>query len=255
MMKFLTCAFLVLIGAVFCRAQELTVAAAADLRPAVEQIAKHFEAASGIKLRVSYGSSGNFYQQLQNGAPFDGFLSANVDYPKRLQAAGLIVNGSYYEFARGSIVLLVRSKSTLDLKTGLRVLTESKVTKVAIADPGHAPYGQAAIAVLKSEGVYEKVQSKLVRGENVSQAASFVLSGAADVGIVAKSLALSPSAVSQVRFVEVPAGDYPPLLQAMVVLKSSKNQQAAARFESFMRGSEAKQILKQFGFEVTEDAR
>ena len=255
MTKSLICAFLVLMSSAFCAAQELTVAAAADLRPAVEQIAKHFEAASGIKLRVSYGSSGNFFQQLQNGAPFDVFLSANVDYPKRLQAAGLIVNGSYYEFARGSIVLLVRSKSTLDLKPGLRVLTESKVAKVAIADPGHAPYGQAAVAALKTEGLYEKVQSKLVTGENVSQAASFVLSGAADAGIVAKSLALSPAATSQVRFVEVPAGDYPPLLQAMAVLKSAKNQQGAAQFASFMRGGDARQILKQFGFEVPEEGR
>lgn len=250
MMKSLICAFLVLISAVFCKAQELTVAAAADLRPAVEQIAKHFEAATGVKLRVSYGSSGNFYQQLQNGAPFDVFLSANVDYPKRLHAAGFVVKGSYYEFARGSIVVLVRSNSPLDLKTGLRVLTEPQVSKVAIADPGHAPYGQAAMAALKSEGLYEKVQSKLVTGENISQAASFVLSGAADAGIVAKSLALSPTAASQVRFVEVPAADYPPLLQAMVVLKSSKNQQEATKFESFMRGSEAKSFLKQFGFEV-----
>ena len=204
---------------------------------------------------MSYGSSGNFYQQLQNGAPFDVFLSANVDYPKRLQAAGLVTNGSYYEFARGSIVLLVRSNSTLDLKTGLRVLTQAKVTKVAIADPGHAPYGLAAIAALKSEGLYQPVQSKLVTGENVSQAASFVFSGAADAGIVAKSLALSPFADWRVRFVEVPAGDYPPLLQAMVALKSSKNQWGAAKFESFMRGSDAKTILKQFGFEVPEGER
>lgn len=254
-MKSLICACLVLICSAFCKAQELTVAAAADLRPAVEQIAKHFESASGVKLRVSYGSSGNFYQQLQNGAPFDVFLSANVDYPKRLLAAGLIVNGSYYEFARGGIVLLVRSKSTLDLKAGLRVLTEAKVAKIAVADPGHAPYGQAAIAALKSEALYEKVQSKLVTGENISQAASFVLSGAADAGIVAKSLALSPAATSQVRFVEIPLADYPPLLQAMVLLKSSKNRQGAAKFESFIRGSDAKQILKQFGFEVPDDER
>lgn len=254
-MKSLICVCLVLICSAFCKAQELTVAAAADLRPAIEQIAQRFEGSSGIKLRVSYGSSGNFYQQLQNGAPFDVFLSANVEYPKRLQEAGLIVNGSYYEFARGSIVLLVRSKSKLDLKPGLRVLTPPQVSKVAIADPGHAPYGQAAVAALKSEGLYEKVQSKLVTGENVSQAASFVLSGAADAGIVAKSLVVSPAVASQVRFVEIPLADYPPLLQAMVLLKSSKNRQGAAKFGLFMRGSEAKGILKQFGFEVPEGER
>ena len=230
--------------------QELTVAAAADLRPALDEIAPKFKAASGITLRVSYGSSGNFFQQLQNGAPFDVFLSANVDYPKKLEQAGLVVSGAYYEFARGSIVLIVPYGSKLDLTEGMHVLLTPIVKKIAIADPSHAPYGQAAVAAIKSMGIYDWVAPNLVNGENVSQAASFVLSGAADAGIVAKSLALAPAAEKRVRFVEVPTKDYPPLLQAMVVLKSSKNQPAAARFEAYMRSDEAKKILKQYGFEV-----
>jgi len=232
------------------QAQELTVAAAADVRPSLDEIAVKFKAASGITLHVSYGSSGNFYQQLQNGAPFDVFLSANLDYPKKLETAGLVLENSYYEFAQGGIVVMVAANSKLDLKQGLRALLDPTVKKIAIADPSHAPYGQAAVAALKAEGLYDQVSSKLVTGENISQAASFVLSGAADAGIVAKSLAIVPQATSKVRFAEVPEQDYPPLLQAMVVLKSSKSQRDAEKFESYMRAAEAQKILKQYGFSI-----
>ena len=243
---------LLLFSSAVANAQELTIAAAADLRPALEQITLKFESTSGVKVRVSYGSSGNFYQQLQNGAPFDLFLSANIEYPKKLESAGLVVPGTYYEFARGSIVLLVSSNSRLDLKQGLRALLGPDVKKIAIADPGHAPYGQAAVAALKTVGLYDHVSSRIVTGENISQAASFVLSGAADAGIVAKSLALAPAARAQARFVEVPASDYPPIQQAMVVLQSSKNQSAATKFEGYMRSEEAKKILKQYGFDTPQ---
>ena len=230
--------------------QELAVAAAADLRPAFAAITPGFQAASGVKLRVSYGSSGDFFQQLQNGAPFDVYLSANVDYPKKLADAGLTVPNSYYEFARGSLVLMVPYDSKLDLSEGLHTLLTPTVSKIAIANPSHAPYGQAAVAAIKSAGIYDWAAPHLVTGENVSQAASFVLSGAAEVGIVAKSLALAPAAAKQVKFVDVSANLYPPLLQAMVVMKSSKQQASAMKFESFMRGDGAKQILNRYGFEI-----
>ena len=230
--------------------QELTVAAAADLRPALEEISAKFKAESGIVLRVSYGSSGNFFQQLQNGAPFDVFLSANVDYPKKLEQGGLIAPGTYYEFARGSIVLMVPYDSKVDLSEGLHALLTPTVKKIAIANPSHAPYGQAAVAAIKNVGIYDWAAPHLVMGENISEAASFVLSGAADAGIVAKSLAFGPAAAKRVKFAEISSKDYPPLLQAMVVLKSSKNLPAAARFETFMRSEDAKKILQQFGFEL-----
>jgi len=228
--------------------QELTVAAAADLRPALEQIAAGFQAASGAAVKPIYGSSGNFYQQIQNGAPFDFFFSANADYPKKLESAGLTVLGTYYEYARGKIVLMVPATSTLDLKRGLSVLLDPAVKKIAVADPSHAPYGQAAVAAMKAEKIYDQVSAKLVTGENISQAASFVLSGAADVGVVALSLALS--AGPQVRFTEIPPGDYPPMQQACVVLKSSRNQELAAKFELYLRSEEVKKIFERFGFEV-----
>jgi len=234
------------------RAQELTVAAAADLRPALEEIASRFHAVSGAGVKLVYGSSGNFYQQIQNGAPFDFFFSANAEYPKRLEAAGLTVPGTYYEYARGKIVLIVLAGSTLDLTRGLSVLLDPAVKKIAIADPSHAPYGQAAVFAMKAEKIYDHVSAKLVTGENISQAASFVLSGAADVGVVALSLGLT--AGPQVRFAAIPPSDYPPIQQACVVLKSSKSQDLAAKFETYLRTEEVKKIFERFGFEVPVSA-
>ncbi|HZP18471.1 MAG TPA: molybdate ABC transporter substrate-binding protein [Terriglobales bacterium] len=230
--------------------QELTVAAAADVRPALDQIAARFEAETGIHVHLIYGSSGNFYQQIQNGAPFDLFFSANTDYARRLDAAGLTVPQSYYEYSRGKIVLLVPAQSRLDLKKGVSVLLDPAVKKIAIADPKHAPYGQAAVAALMTQNVYDKVSSKLVTGENISQTASFVQSGAADIGIVALSLALSVPDPAQVRFQEIPEGSYPEITQACVALKSSKNQTAAMRLESYVKGGDAGRIFQRFGFVV-----
>src|ERR1700726_3295204 len=176
-------AVLTLIGilAVPSLAQEITVAAAADLRAALEEISAHYQADASKRVKVIYGSSGNFYQQIQNGAPFDIFFSANSDYPKKLEAAGLALAGTYYEYARGSIVLFVASTSTLDLRKGLQVLLDPSIQRIAIADPAHAPYGKAAVAALKSQGLYDRVSRKMVVGENVAQAASFVMSGASNI--------------------------------------------------------------------------
>lgn len=249
-MKSLLVSLLLLVCTSHLVSQQLAIAAAADLRPALEEISGTFKAQSGIDLHVSYGSSGNFFQQLQNGAPFDVFLSANIEYPKKLQQSGLIAPGTYYEFARGSIVLMAPYDSKIDLTEGLHALLTPAVKKIAIANPSHAPYGQAAVAAIKSVGIYDWVAPHLVMGENISEAASFVLSGAADVGIVAKSLALAPAAAKRAKFVDIPAKNYPPLLQAMIVLKSSKNQSAAARFETFMRSEPANEILQQHGFDL-----
>lgn len=250
--QFFRVAIFVLLSALLCApalAQDLTIAAAADLRSALDEIASRFQADSGVRVKVIYGSSGSFYQQIQNGAPFDLFLSANAEYPKELESTGLALPGSYYVYGRGKLVLLVPENSRLELKPGLRILLDPRVNKIAIADPSHAPYGQAAVAALKAEKIYEIVSPKIVTGENVSQAASFVLSGAADVGIVALSLAISP-AESKVRYAEVPARDYPPIQQACIVLLSSKNQKLAMQFESYLRDEKAAEVLQRFGFEA-----
>jgi molybdate transport system substrate-binding protein len=235
-------------------AQEITVAAAADLHFALDEISAQFQKEHRGQVKVIYGSSGNFYQQIQNGAPVDIFFSANDDYPKKLEEAGLAIPGSYYEYARGGIVLLTSSGSRLDLKQGLNILLNASVKKISIADPAHAPYGQAAVAALKYKNLYDKVAARIVTAENISQAASFVLSGAADIGIVAKSLAIIPASHRQAQFAEISQEDYPPIRQACVILKSSKQQKLAREFRSYVAGRDAARILRKYGFEIPEHA-
>jgi molybdate transport system substrate-binding protein len=234
----------------FCAAQEITVAAAADLQFAMQDVATRFQKETGKTAHLIYGSSGNFFQQIQNGAPFDMFFSANLDYPKKLESAGLTVSGSYYPYARGKIVIWVPKDSKLDLSSGMRVLLNPPIKRIAVANPEHAPYGQAAVAAMKKENIYDRVKDKLVLGENISQTASFVVSGSADVGIVALSLALSPNMKDKGRYAEVPASEYPPIEQACVILSSSKNKKTARQFLSFFMTPAIGDMLRNYGFDV-----
>lgn len=229
-------------------AQQLSVAAASDLQFALKDVAAQFEKTSGAKVQLSFGSSGNFFSQIQNGAPFDLFFSADVDYPRKLETAGLIEPGTIYEYATGRIVLWTRSDSGVDLKDGLPSLLSPRVKKIAIANPDHAPYGLAAVAALQHAGLYEKVKDKLVFGENVSQAAQFASTGNAEVGIVALALALAPALTSTGRSAEIPAEFYPPLRQSCVVIKSSQNKATARAFIEFLKKSETMKVLQLYGF-------
>jgi molybdate transport system substrate-binding protein len=233
-----------------CAAQEITVAAASDLQFAMQDVAARFEKETGKTAKLIYGSSGNFFQQIQNGAPFDMFFSANLDYPKKLEAAGLIEPGSFYGYAQGKIVIWVPQQSKLDLSSGMRALLDPSIKKIAVANPQHAPYGQAAVAAMQKENIYEKVKDKLVLGENISQTASFVVSGSADVGIVALSLALSPNMKDKGRYAEVPSDDYPPIEQACIIVGSSKNKEIARQFLSFVKTPAVAVVLRSYGFDV-----
>ena len=248
---------LMLVGCIspLCVAQEISVAAAADLQFAMEDIAARFQKETGKTVKPIYGSSGNFFQQIQNGAPFDVFFSANLDYPKKLEAAGLTESGSYYQYARGKIAIWVPSDSKLDLSSGLKALLDPSVKKIAIANPQHAPYGQAAVAAMQQENIYDKLKDKFVLGENISQTASFVVSGAADAGIVALSLALSPNMKNKGRYAEVPAGEYPAIEQACVILQSSKNKEVARQFVAFMKTPAIQDLLRSYGFDVPAGVR
>ena len=237
-----------------CLAQEITVAAAADLQFAMQDIATRFQKETGKTVKLTYGSSGNFFQQIQNGAPFDIFFSANLDYAKKLDAAGLTEPGSYYQYAKGKIVIWVPKESKLDLTPGMKAFLDPSVKKIAVANPQHAPYGQAAVAAMQSQNVYEKVKDRFVLGENISQTASFVVSGSADVGIVALSLALSPNMKDKGRYVEVPADEYPPIEQACVILGSSKNKETARQFMAFIKTSAIADVLRSYGFDVQSDS-
>jgi molybdate transport system substrate-binding protein len=235
-----------------CIAQEITVAAAADLQFAMQDVAARFQKETGKTVKLTYGSSGNFFQQIQNGAPFDVFFSANLDYAKKLDAAGLTEPGSYYPYAKGKIVIWVRNDSKLDLSSGMQALLDPSIKKIAVANPEHAPYGQAAVAAMQNDKIYEKVKDKFVLGENISQTASFVVSGGADVGIVALALALSPNMKDKGRYVEVPAGEYPPIEQACVILASSKNKETARQFLAFIKTPAIGDLLRSYGFDVAK---
>lgn len=229
-------------------AQSLNVAAAADLQAVMPEIVERYQKQTGKTVQVVYGSSGNFYQQIQNGAPFDVFFSANLEYAKKLEAAGLA--SGLYPYATGKIVLWVPKDSKVDLKEGLRALLNPAVGKVAIANPEHAPYGQAAVAAMQKAGVYEQVKGKLVLGENISQAASFVVGGAADAGVVALSLALAPNMKDKGQFAEIPADSYPTIEQACVIVKASRSQEDAKAFLEYVKSPSVQELLKKYGFGV-----
>src|SRR5437016_7649635 len=233
-----------------CKAQQITVAAAADLQFVLQDVATRFQKETGKTVKLSFGSSGNFFHQFQNGAPFDMFFSANLDYPKKLENAGLTEPGTFYQYATGKIVIWVPNDSRLDVSSGLKSLLSPSVKKIAIANPQHAPYGRAAVAAMKSENIYDKVADKLVLGENISQTASFVVSGSADVGIVALSLALSPNMKSKGRYAEIASSEYPAIEQACVILKSSQHKAAAKTFLDFIKTPVVADLFRAYGFSV-----
>jgi molybdate transport system substrate-binding protein len=236
--------------AIFSQAQEISIAAAADLSAVFPQVVASFEKETGKKVRINYGSSGQFLLQIENGAPFDIFFSADVQYPQRLESEGLTQPGTLYKYAIGKIVLYVPNGSQLDLSRGLRTLQSSAAKRIAIANPQHAPYGRAAVEALRKEGLYDSLQSKFVMGENISQTAQFVQSGNADAGIVALSLAISPAMKNAGCFVEIPLSDYTPLEQAAVVLKSSKDKATAALFLNYIKKPEIARLLADYGFSM-----
>ena len=226
------------------------MAAAADLQTALPAIAAQFEKDTGHHVALTFGSSGNFSTQIENGAPFDVFMSADSDYPKRLEQAGLAERGSLYEYATGRLVLWTRNDSGIDVTRGLAALADARVRRIAIANPTHAPYGRAAVAAIRHESLYDRVQSKFVLGENISQTAQFAQSGNADVGLIALSLALSPTLKESGSYAEVPSVFYPPIEQAAVVIASSKHKALASLFLALLKQPQAKAILQSYGFAV-----
>jgi molybdate transport system substrate-binding protein len=229
-------------------AQDLTIAAASDLRSVLPAIAERFQKETGQRVGLTFGSSGNFFSQIQNGAPFDLFFSADVDYVARLETAGFAESGSLFKYAIGRIVLWSRKDSGIDVRGGLSVLVDPRVRRVAIANPEHAPYGRAAVASLQHEKVHEGVKSKVVLGESVSQAAQFVQSGNAEAGIIALSLALAPALRASGTFYEIPASFHPPLEQAVVITRASRRKEIARQFLAFFRRPDIGRLLQEFGF-------
>lgn len=236
-------------------AQEIKVAAAADLNYAMKDLASRYEQKTGNKVALSFGASGNFYSQISNGAPYDVFFSADLDYVKKLAAAGKVDNASVRTYAIGHLVLWYPQigDSRDHLRTPQQIthiLLSPQVTRVAIANPEHAPYGRAAIAMLEHYDLKGKVSPKLVLGENVSQAVQFVQSGNAQAGLVALSLILSPAVKNPGPFDKVPDDAYPAIQQGVGILTTSKNKKAAQAFIDYISSPEGTAVLERYGFGV-----
>jgi|SRR5580692_4850471 molybdate transport system substrate-binding protein len=227
---------------------EVTVAAASDLTYAMNEITASFEKETGCTVRVSFGSSGNFLTQIENGAPFDVFFSADIAYPRKLESEGLAAPGSTYLYAVGKIVLWVPKDSKLGLTKGLAALRDPSVKKISIANPAHAPYGRAAEEALRNAGVYDAVKDRLVLGENISQAAQFVQSGNADAGVLALSLAASPAMKDEGRYEVIPESLYTLIEQGAVVTRAAANPKAAWMLLDYTKIPATSAILERFGF-------
>jgi len=232
-------------------AQEITVAAAADMSAALPELVTAYTKKTGQVVKVSFGASGNLTNQIRNGAPFDIFFSADEQYPQQLISEGLAEKDTLYRYAVGRLVLWVPNDSPLDLsKLGIKALLDPSVNKISIANPSTAPYGRAAEATLRHFEIYDQVSSRLVVGENISQAAQFVESGNAQAGLVALSHALAPAMKDKGRYWTVPLDAYPTLNQAAVVISKSKQQDAAKKFLEFLRSFEASSLLTRYGFSL-----
>lgn len=237
--------------------QPLRIAAAADLKFALDELLAEFHQVHPEHEAVpTYGSSGTLFAQIEQGAPFDLFLSADVKFPRRLIERGAAEADSLFLYAIGHLVVWVPRESRVDVAAlGMRSLLEGSVRKVAIANPAVAPYGAAAVAAMKSLGVHEAVSGKLVLGENVAQAAQFVQSGAAEAGVISLSLALAPKMREAGRFWEVPATAFPKLEQAGVIRTGAANRAGAVLLRAFFAEPAGRAILRRYGFAVPDEAR
>ena len=230
-----------------------TIAAASDLQFALRDLATAFRRSTGREVNVAFGSSGNLMRQIRAGAPFQMFLSADERFVEQLAAEGL-TRGEGDLYAVGRIALVTPKGSTLkadgtleDLKAAL---ADGRLTRFAIANPEHAPYGKRAEEALRSAGLWEAIQGKLVLGETVSQAAQFAISGGADGGIVAYSLALAPNLSDRAHIALIPADRHEPLRQRMVLLQGAG--ETAELFYGFVRSQAGRAVLERHGFAVPD---
>lgn len=226
-------------------AAETRVAVAANFSEPAKEIAARFKARTGHDAILSFGSSGQFYAQIANGAPYEVLLSADRDRPEKAEAEGLGVAGSRFTYAIGRLVLYSKTSGLVDRRGA--VLSQGRFQKIAIADPRTAPYGAAAVETLKKRRVYDALRARLVQGTSITQAFQFVETGAAEVGFVAQSQLIGVRGGS--RWV-VPAADHAPIDQQAVLLRTGAGSPAARAFMAFLRGAEAKAIIRKYGYEI-----
>jgi molybdate transport system substrate-binding protein len=229
------------------------VAAASDLRYALPVLVDAFrERHRGIGVQIAYGSSGTFVAQLFNGAPFDLFMSADIDYPRQIEARGLAAAASEFVYAIGHLVVWVPADSPIDIgAAGVDVLGDPRIARIAIANPEHAPYGRAAEEALRRSGIYERVKDKLVLGDTVAQALQFVQSGAAQAGIVGLSLAAAPVVDKTGKYWVVPETLHTRLEQGGIIMQAAADMDAAQAFRGFVLSAEGRDVLARFGFSLS----
>lgn len=235
--------------------RELIIAAASDLNFAMTEIIKGFKDKNGgVEVKVIFGSSGNLASQIINGAPFDIFFSAGLNYIEQLERAGAIIPDSKSIYGIGRIVIWVPNGSKIDIdRLGIKSLLEQSIRKIAIANPQHAPYGKAAVEAMKQLGVYDLVKERLIFGENISQTAQFIQSGAADIGIIALSIALYPKMKSSGRFWLISEESYNRIEQWAAIIKRSKHVLLAEEFINYLDGKEGKRVLSEYGFVLSDN--
>jgi len=233
------------LGASPALAAQTQVAVASNFTDTAKEIAAAFKAATGDEAVLSFGASGQFYTQITKGAPFEVFLSADADRPKKADADGLSVPGSRFTYAVGRLVLFSKTPGLVDDRGA--VLSSGKFAKLSIADPASAPYGEAAIETLKTLKLYDTLQPKIVQGSNITQAYQFVETGAAQLGFVALSQVINETGGS--RWL-VPAADHAPIEQQAVLLKTGAGNPAAKAFIDFLKSPTAVAIIKKYGYEV-----
>ena len=228
-------------------AQSISIAAAADLRNSLDDITKLYkEKHQNVKVDVIFGSSGNLYQQIRNQAPYDLFFSADLSFASKLEEQKLTV-GKPIIYAIGHLVLW---SATKDVSKGLDLLKSEDIKKISIANPDIAPYGKRAVEVLKYYKLYDIIKDKIVKGDNVSQAAQFVLTGNAEAGIIALSLALSPEMSAKGKYFLIDEKSYSKLEQAYVILKKSEKKKELLDFVKFLETEKVKDIFTKYGFKL-----
>lgn len=238
---------LVVSSSVWAFAGDLTVAVAANVQYTFEELKAEFQKETGINIKSIIGSSGKFTTQIENGAPFDVFLSADMDYPKTLKKEGLTYNDPKI-YVYGMLVLW--TMNDVDLSSGIEAVASPAVRKIAIASPNTAPYGRQAVNALKHYNLYNQVNKKLVYGESIAQANQFITTKAADIGFTAKSVVLAANMKDKGKWIEVEKDAYDPIAQGAVILKHAQkeNLDDAQKFFDFLFSDQAAEIFKKYGY-------
>ncbi|MBU1235542.1 MAG: molybdate ABC transporter substrate-binding protein [Gammaproteobacteria bacterium] len=244
--KSLVAIALLALSSISSAADKITIAAAADLKFAMEEIVTVFKQANpAAEVETIYGSSGKFHTQIQQGAPFDLYFSADIKYPQMLAKEGFAAS-EVKPYAFGRIVLWSASRDAS--KMTIADLADPAIAKIAIANPKHAPYGKRAEEALHSAGIWEKVEPRLVMGENIAQTAQYVQTGNADIGIIALALALNKELASKGNYALIPDNLHQPLEQGFIVTKLAADNVLAKKFAAYMGSPDARRVMVRYGF-------